>query len=58
MARTTWLNADIGECRADKRKLLRFDLAVSRTFDFIQEPAQPAMPIDQAGSRSFRIPQR
>jgi hypothetical protein len=32
-------NADIGKCCADKCKLLRFDLAVSRTFDFIQEPA-------------------
>ena len=31
--------ADIGKCRVDKCKLFWFDLAVARTFDFIEEPA-------------------
>jgi hypothetical protein len=32
-------DADISKRVADNCKLFRFDLAVSRTFDFIQEPA-------------------
>jgi hypothetical protein len=57
MARATRLlqDAKLGKRSVDNCTLFGFDIGVPRTFDLVQEPAQPAMSPHQGGGRPLCI---